>query len=419
MRALLVVALIAACRPAQPVSAFTLRVAVSGRLSPVSPDQDLGSWTSIALQIVFQPLVMVGPQGEIIPLLASKAELAGPHSLRIWLRKDARFSDGSSVTFQDVADSLAVRRLHAAVDKDAIIISSDESAGPTELIVGRAYVFRRDGPRFLGSGPFRVEEEDAAHIVLTRVAQAPGLITHVRLDSYATSQDAFARTLKGDAEMLPEVQPRWVEFFEGVPRLRVLRAPGPSAYMVALNRSRLSRSERIGLAGLLSSDEVRRVAFGDDCVPPNPRPEIEPLSPGRQLNVLAVPFFDRFASVVRRVLGARGGSIETVELQDFVPRLRSGDFDLATVRPRVSPPFMAVLAWRTGASANLLQYSNPALDAALDARDWVSAQRQLLDDPPGVIVCTPPSLVVLDARIKNAPLGYAFIESIPQWEVGQ
>jgi hypothetical protein len=379
----------------------------------------LGSWTSIALSIVFQPLITVGPQGEIVPLLASKAELAGPQSLRIWLRKDARFSDGSSVTFQDLADSLAGSGLHTAVEQGTMVISSDQSAGPTEVLVAQAYIYRRASGKFLGSGPFRVEEENPEHILLTRVAQAPGLIAHVQLDSYATPQDAFARTLKGDAEMLPEVQPRWVEFFEGVPRLRVLRAPGPSAYMVALNRSRLSRSERIGVAGLLASDEVRRVAFGDDCVPPSPRPGIEPLPDGRRLDVLAVPFFDRFASAVRRTLGSRGGSVDIVELQDFVPRLRGGEFDLATVRPRVSPPLVAVLAWRTGASANLLQYSNRALDAALDARDWAGAQRQLLDDPPGVIVCTPPSLVVLDARIKNATLGYAFIESIPQWEVAQ
>jgi hypothetical protein len=371
------------------------------------------------LPIVFQSLVTVGSRGEIVPLLASRAELTGSHELRIWLRSEARFSDGSPVTYQDVADSLAGSGLHTAVEQGAMVISSDQSAGPTELLVAQAYVFRRLSGRFLGSGPFRVEEENPEHILLTRVAQAPGLIAHVRLDSYATSQDAFAHTLKGDADMLPEVQPRWVEFFEGVPRLRILRAPGPSAYMVALNRSRLSRRERSALAGLLSTDEVRRVAFGDDCVPPSPRPEIEPLPPGQRLDVLAVPFFDRFASAVRRTLGVRGGTVDTMELQEFVTRLKIGDFDLATVRPRVSPPVRAALAWHTGASTNLLRYSNPKVDAALDARDWAAAQRELEEDPPGAIVCTPPSLVVLDARIKIPSFGHAFMDSLPQWEVAQ
>jgi hypothetical protein len=420
VRALLIVVVLAACRPAPPVSPFTLRVAVSGRLNPVSPSQDARSWTSIALPIIFQSLLTVGPKGEIVPLLASRTELMGSHGLRIWLRSDARFSDGSPVTYQDVADSLAGRGLHTALEQGAMIISSEQGAGPTEMLVAEAYVFRRAGERILGSGPFRVEEESPEHILLTRVVQAPGLIAQVRLDSYATWQDAFARTLKGDADMLPEVQPRWVEFFEGVPRLRILRAPGSIAYMVALNRSRLSRGERMTLAGLLSSDEVRRVAFGDECVPPSPRPGIEPLPPGPRLDVLAVTFFDRFASAVRRALGVRGGTVQTVELQEFVPRLKSGDFDLATVRPRVSPPVSAALVWHTGASTNLLRYSNPVVDAALDARDWAAAQRELEADPPGAIVCTPPSLVVLDARIKVASFGQApFMESLPQWEVAQ
>src|SRR5205823_2834948 len=97
-----------------------------------------------------------------------------------------------------------------------------------------------------------------------RVAETPGRIDRVRLDSYATPQDSSAHTLKGDADLLPEVEPRWVELFDGVPRLRVLRMPGKVANMIAFNQKRLSRAERIALAGAFSNDEIRRVAFGDE-----------------------------------------------------------------------------------------------------------------------------------------------------------
>ena len=235
-------------------------------------------------------MVSIGPAGDIVPILASRVEAAGPRGLRIWLRTDARFSDGSMVTFADIAQSLEEKSLEARLDNDSLVVSSGVEGVPTELQLSRAYVFRRSGGNVLGTGAFAVVEESPARILLSRVAPAPGLIGAIRMDSYATPQDAFARTLKGDADMLLEVQPRWIEFFEGVPRLQILRAPGPTANMVAFNLKRLSREERIALAGVVTSDEVRKLAFGDDCVPPVQRPESKPLPPGRPLASSGFPF---------------------------------------------------------------------------------------------------------------------------------
>ncbi len=374
----------------------------------------------LAQRLVFESLVTIGARGEIVPALAARAEISSTNELRVWLRSGARFSDGSPVTFADVARSLAGVRLRAIEEGASILITSEETGPPIELLVSRTLVSRRAGERELGTQVFRVEEEDPAHVLLTRPQHAPGLIDRVRLDSYPTPQDTFARTLKGDAEMLPEVQPRWVEFFEGVPRLRILRAPSNYANMVALNPSRLSRSERIALTGLLSADEIRSVAFGDDCAPPAHRPEIEPLPTGRSLEVLTLPFLDRFGFAVRRALGARGGAVRTLEAQEFIAALRSGDFDLATIRPQVWPPSTAAMNWHTGTITNLFSYSNAAVDDALDRRDWAAGQRALDDDPPAAFVCTPPVVVVLDSRVKTPPLGEGgFLQSLPQWEVAQ
>jgi hypothetical protein len=190
--------------------------------------------------------------------------------------------------------------------------------------------------------------------------------------------------------------------------------------MVAFNPRRLSRTERVALAGLLAKDEVRQLAFGSECTPHPRRPEVEPLPAGPALNVLTLPFFDRFAAAVRRELGQRGGPIREVEVQEFIGALRAGNFDLATVRPVVWPPLVGTSVWRTGAAGNMLGYSNPVVDAALDARDWKAAQRALDADPPAAYVCTPESVIVLDARIRTPDLEAGrFMESLPQWEVKQ
>src|SRR5207253_2860868 len=117
----------------------------------------------------------------------------------------------------------------------------------------------------------------------------------VTILAYPKPQDAFAHTLKGDADLLPDVDPRWLEFFEGVPRLRIQREPGAHANAVAFNLKHLSRSERLGLVSALRSDELRKLAFGDDCQAPGRRLEIEPLPDGRPLDVLAFPQHERFA----------------------------------------------------------------------------------------------------------------------------
>ena len=420
MRALVLALLIAACRPAPQAASFTLRVAVSGPLDKLDPRVEGQSWSVIAKRLVYERLIGIGPTGEIIPGLASKIEAAGPAALRVWLRPDARFSDGSPVTFADVAGSLRGSQLLATSEGESIVFRTEDASVPTELLLSRAFVFRQSGDRALGTGAFAVREEDATHLVLSRSHPVPGFIEHVRLDSYPTPQDAFARTLKGDADMLAEVQPRWIEFFEGVPRMRILRAEGNHANMVAFNPRRLSREERLALARQLSADEVRLLAFGGECAPSPRRPEGGTLPSGRALEVLTVPFFDRFAAAVRRALGVRGGEIRDAETQELFSAVRSGNFDLATIRPAVWPPFMATLIWRTGATSNIFGYSNAAVDAALDARDWKAAQRALDADPPAAYVCASPIVLVLDSRIKTPPLEAGFFfESLPRWEVLQ
>ena len=399
-------------RPAAP---FELRLATAGTLDKVSPEVPARSWASIAQSWVFEPLARLGPDGVMVPMLASRLELVTPRSLRVWLRADPRFSDGSAVTFEDVASSLASHQLRVRRDGDALLVEADgTSVLPIDLLLTHAFVFRRTEAGVVGSGPFAASRQGPSEIILDRVRQRPGFIQRVRILGYAKPADAFAHTLKGDADLLPEVDDRWLEFFEGVPRLRISREPGAHANAIAFNLKRLPREERMALVSALRSDALRKLAFGDDCQPPPRRPEIEPLSAGRSLDVLAYPILERFALAVRRELGARGGRVDIRDLRSIFSTVQNGDFDLLTVKPLTWPPVEAVSSLRTGAPTNLLGYSNPAVDAAIDRRDWPAAQRAIDADPPVAIVCTPPYVIVVDSRIRAASFN---LDYLPDWEV--
>ncbi len=393
---------------------------MSGALDPLSPETAAPNRSALAQDWVYEPLARVGPAGELMLALASKLEIAGHRELRAWLRDDVRFSDGAPLTFEDVFLSLARNRLRARRDGESILIDSLDPALPPEVLLPHALVFRVSGERLLGSGPFVVDEEDADHVLLSRRKREPGLIDRVLLLAYPLPKDAFAHTLKGDADLLPQAEARWLEFFEGVPRLRVVRAPGTHANAVAFNLQRLSRAERVALVQVLANNEVRKLAFGDGCLPRADEPRTEPLASGRPLGVVALPIFERFALAIRRALGERGGEVRLADLQHFFATVKSGDFDMVAAAPLIWPPVMSVLVWRTGAPSNVLGYSNPRVDAALDARDWRGAQRALDEDPPAAFVCNPDRIAVVDARIKNAELGpYDLLETLPQWEVVQ
>ena len=78
---------------------------------------------------------------------------------------------------------------------------------------------------------------------------------------------------------------------------------------------------------------------------------------------------------------------------------------------------MAVTNFHTGSPLNF-GYSNPRVDAALEAGDLQAATKALEKDPPVDFICREERIAVVDARIKNAQLGpFGLLETLPEWEV--
>jgi ABC-type transport system substrate-binding protein len=366
-------------------------------------------------------LIYLGASGEAEPGLAERIESLTPGAMRIWLRREATFSDGAAVTAQDVEHSLVGPAIRCHQEEGgSILIESDGSGAAIELQLAGAYIHRRVAGSNLGTGGFVLSEEDEHHILLRRRAPARGHVESVLLVAYESPQEAFAHTLKGDADYLPEVDPRWIELVEGVPRLRVTRLPTAFANVVGFNSARLSREERLKLVELFRNSEVRKLAFGDECAAPvqapSPPTTGKPLE--RDLDVLAVSFFERFGLAVRRTLGDHGGRLRLDELHEFTKTAEAHDFDLLTWRPRIRPPILAAQSWRTGGAYNVVQYSNPRVDAAIDARDWRAVQRELADDPPFALICDAVALAVMDSRITNVKPTH-FWANLVNWQVPQ
>jgi ABC-type transport system substrate-binding protein len=409
-----------ACTQPKRNEHFAIRIAVLSPLGRVTAQPNAVDNSSVAQTWVFEPLVRLDSAGQLVPAVASRVERRPLGRFHVELRGDRTFSDGAPVTAADVERSLIANSLRMIRDGNGYLIEPNEERVISEVQLIRTMVFRESGGTVLGSGPFKVVEESPARLRLVRRTPARGRIDEAILLAYNTPRETFEHTLKGDANLVYLLEPGWLEFFDGVPRLRIVRGPGLQTDSVVFN-PRLPRAQRAALAQALSSNSVRELAFGDDCAEARNRAAPETAVPaGPSLNVITWPAEARFALAVRRRLGQRGNEIETLPAEELASRLRAGKFDLTPLRVLVWPPSMAALTMKTRGPSNFWGYSNAKVDAALDAGDWAAAKAALDEDPPAAFVCTRERIAVVDARIKNPTLGpYDLLETLPEWEVEQ
>jgi len=398
------------------------RIAAAGDLAPFGP-HPIGSASSFAQDWVYEPLVHLEADGSTRPALAVRVDRVDAKAIRAWVRPDARFSDGTLVTQKDVVLSLRSFNLDAHEENGAILIESQVAL--PETVLSRVVIYKQSEGVPLGTGPFSVVEQDRSHILLRRLARVRDHIDEIVIRSFATPRDAFLRTLAGDADAYPLIDPRQIEFFEGVPRFRVIRAPSPNAIAVAFSSKRLDRDTRLALLATLRGPELARMAYPDGCSPIAWGPTtLRSLEPGRPLRIAAVlnagSHIERMALAVQRALGPRGGEIEDLSFADLARRIETGDFDLSIWMPIVWPQSDMAMLWHTNSSLSGRWYSNPKVDAADDSGDWARAMHELMDDPPVDYVCLPERVAIVDARVKNARIGpYGFFETLPEWEIAR
>jgi hypothetical protein len=398
-----------------------LRIAVWGPLGELAPVGNESALASVALPWVFERLVTVDARGQLTPLLARRVVRSSPAEIEVELRADAAFSDGAPVTVADVIRSLEAGGLGATESGGVLAIRSRQAGVPADALLLQAQIFRESQGKFLGSGPFAVIARTEDELRLARRVPHPGRVNDVRVTAYATPRDAFAHTLKGDTNLIVDLESKWLEFFRGVPSLQTIHAAGRSADAIIFN-PQLPRSERLELVATLDSARVRDLAYApSECAETSSAADGKStIAEGPPLRILSWGPFERLALAVRRAIGDRGGEIIHASPQETISRMKTGDFDLVAARPISWPSSALALVWRTGSPNNFVGYSNRDVDRAIDAGDWARAEAALREDPPAAFICTHNHVAVVDARIKNPMLGpYDLLETLPAWEVAQ
>lgn len=409
-----------ACAPPRNGQEFRLRIALVGPLRDLAPGAE-PSASGYAQEWVFEPLLRTAPDGSAIAGLADRFHFSSPSHVLVELRDGARFSDGSTVTAEDIRQSLRESALEVREQAREFVIESPTGA-PVEPILRHAGIFKRVGDKAIGTGPFQVVSLDPERVLLRRTVPAPGKIAEVLLLGYPTSRDPFAHTLAGDADLLIVDDPKKLEFFEGVSRLRVIRGHGANAIAVAMGRHRFDRAARRAIAAAIPVANISRLVFGKECRPFPVNGGTASALPSRSLDIAV--FQDDFqlvhtALALTRALGRQGGDIRFISVPEAFRLLKSQDFDLLLLRPLVWPSSSAGLVWASDSPHNL-GYSNPKMDEALMAGDWARAMQELREDPPVAFICTPERLAVVDSRVKNPQVGpYGYLETLPEWEIAE
>ena len=418
---------LASCERAQQTESLRLRVAVVGDLDPLVP-VDQTTWSVMAQDWVFEPLLGIDENGALAKRLASAFQPRGGRGYLVTLRDGARFSDGSPVGVEDLALSLASMDLSVTPDGGAFLIQARQRGGtPIEVLLTRTMITKAGNKTgtALGTGPFVVAQHSSRRMVLQRWQAAPGKVATVEFISSESTTDAFARTLAGEADVLPSVPPRMVEFFDGVPHLKVLQASGPQTVVIRMNSKRLDRTERRALATALGQSDVPGVASRDGCKPvPHSASVPVALADGRQLTTVALlqdATGQHLGLALRRWLGVRGGPLQILDANPALKVLSDpGGADLFITRMLTSPQGLMSAFVGTGGSENFGGYSNAEVDAAIDEGDWGRAKAALAADPPFVSICKVQRIAVVDARFKNARVGpYGFLETLPDWEASR
>ena len=405
----------AACMRAAPPDSFVLRLAVPGALEPVHPASH-DSYATAAADLVFDGVLAPDAGGHVRSAIAREFERLGPDRYRIVVDPRVRLSDGSPLEFEDVARGAALLGMRAARDGDGIVL---ESPGrPIEPLLFFAIPFRESGGRALGTGPYRVTEETPSRIVLDRVAPAPGRIARVELVGAANDRDALARTLRGETNGLLALEPRLVEFVEGIPGLRVVRGPGPHTRVAIFNEARLGAADVRSVKTALPWEVIARYACGEGTMP---RVSALALADGPPLSVVALDETQpvRLALALRRALGRRGGEVKRLDFASYQKLTTTHDFDVYVGQLPAWPPSVLALSFSPGGMFNYTSFSSPDVDAAFARGDAEAARAAIERDAGAVFLCPRERIGAFDARIRNASFGrWGVLDTLPDWEVG-
>jgi peptide/nickel transport system substrate-binding protein len=440
----------------------------SARQPPASPISLIvgvppGSHSDIGIQqlprlLSFEALILTGRDGHPRPGLAEAWQVSAD-GLR-WqftLRDGVRFHDGTPLTAELVKQTLDAF-LQTPPGRSAPglqDITSIEAAGQHELAIAlrapSAFLLEdlalltitRPGSTSIGTGVYYTSAMSPDEIVMEaspHYHRGTPTVDRIVFRAYPTLRAAWANMMRGEVDLLYEVDQEAVEFVKQESSIQVFAVLRPYAYSVVFNtRSPQLRNPAVRRALNLAIDRDHvlvqalkgrgRAAVGpiwpehwahdpgfegyrhdpreaEALLPPiatAPRPDAPPARLRFTCLIQAkYSIYERLALVVQRQLLDLDVDmrIEAVPTAEFHRRAMSGAFEAILLDlaggPSLTVPYRF---WRSPSDAapNLFGYSSTGVDTALEdirraagdeavRRGVADLQRALHEDPPGIFL---------------------------------
>jgi peptide/nickel transport system substrate-binding protein len=343
--------------------------------------------------------------------------------LRLKIRKDVRFHDGTLFTAPIAADAMRVTLASKEYASFSTVRSVDVDGDDTLVLrlsepnsfllsdLSYVSVTLQKNEAQIGTGPFSVAARDDQHADLRAFPQyyrGRPTLDEIAITSYPTQRNAWAALMRGDIDMLYDVSREAYDFVKAETTVKTYSFLRPYYNVLAFNvRHPVLKSAEVrrALNEALDKDALVRDALHDRGRPadgpllqeywaysPPAHPfvfnpdaavarldgaglEIRPVPGGRMPSRFAFdclvfaddPRFERTALLVQKQLANIGVDMTLVPLaqQDLVDRLAKGEFDafLFEMNGRSLP--WAYVFWHSGNNSRF-NSGYQSTDAALD-----------------------------------------------------
>ncbi len=465
--AIIVLAICAQACSAPPVVAMPPRILRIGFGLP-SGDAGTSGVRQAARILSVEALISFSRSGRPQPWLADRWDVtADGRTLTIHLKSGIRFHDGRALDSATVRDALQTQ-LPSYMGPAFGDISAITVASPQSLTIQMrrrsnfvlesldAGLTSPDSPD-AGTGPFRLAERGSNDILALDAYRGyrdgSPAIPRVEFHAYPSERAAWADMLRGDVDMLYEVNAEALQSLEPSPHVAVYSHPRNYAYVLLMNV--LRPQLRDGRVRRQLNDAIDRRLLVQEAMNGHGRPIDSPIPPDhwaaepddhtsrfsytptplggapRSLTcIFADASLERMAMAVQRQLRQIGVelTLERIPIDQLYARATAGHFDML-LADMIAGPTMARQQWffGSGAQFNWGHYSNPAVDRAFDAmrgaasdpeyrRGVAAYARAIVDDPPAIFLAWSERTRAVSTRYAvRADAGRDVLSTLREW----
>jgi peptide/nickel transport system substrate-binding protein len=456
---------------------------------PRSRDTASRGIDSIASLLGDERLVSVRRDGRPQPRLAERWEVS-PDGLtwRFFLRQGLTFHDGEPVTAASVEASIApaVRDGERAVETGMRDVAAIETPSASEVVLRlrRPNAFVLDSLNLLGvrstknapAGPFRLDTRTPGRVTVAGFRNyyrgAPNL-SAITIVEFPSPREAWSAMLRGEVDLLYDVDPEALEFVRESPNARVMSFLRPYVTMLGFNiahptlgrkdvrralNAAVDRQRVIASAaggrGLAATDHLwpnhwARDSAGAAAFPFDPAAARAALdaaglrrraaAPGLRFTFTCLvptdPKYERLALLLQRELLDIDVDmrLETLPLREFGQRLLDGRFDAFLTEMIAGHGLdLTYSIWHSApAGGSYFRTSYTGADRVLDrlrdarteaeVRDAVHAlQRTMFEDPPAVFLYWNETSRAVSRRFTiPGGEGTDIISTVAQWQLAE